>query len=51
MLNVDYKFFNNATRVEDVKVPATLEIDKINPLGKVVGWDFSDIQSQYFECQ
>ena len=49
--NVDYTLFNNASFVDDVIPPSSLEIDKIDPMFKVAGWDFTNIQSKYYSCR
>lgn len=49
--NVDYTLFNNVAFVDEVIVPNSLEIDKIDPMFKATGWDFTNIQSKYYACK
>jgi hypothetical protein len=49
--NVDYTLFNNVAFVDEVIVPNSLEIDKIDPLFKATGWDYTNIQSKYYACK
>lgn len=49
--NVDYTLFNNVAFVDEVTPPDSLEIDKVDPMFKVAGWNFTDIQSKYYACK